>query len=973
MLLTRMFHVVPAFAFSFSCANALTAQPAPHLPVHDIAFARDGRLAASIEGDLWVRAANGRSWAQLTRGAMWDRQPAWSADGRSLVFVSNREGQDDLFRLRLDAPTAPPERLTTSPAADLEPVVAPDGTIYFVRGRLNEARLWKRTASGDEKRVTTFAQPEHAPALSPAADRLAYIQSTDNGRRIRVRTVTATPVDSVVIAERNPDALAWSPDGTRIAFSTSAPKPALYVTPRDGRYVNLVASAAGDLAWSPDARTILVAERDLDDSGYNGDPDRVGDRRVGEALGGGDRLLVIPAPDAPVAAPTVIAVGASVDRDSRNRDAYDRFAHRIEATYFATPAFATRATAWRDIVAKLRPRALAAANDSVLDDVMQTAINERPTLREPVEGKSAVSSAHPVSTAAGVEMLRKGGNVVDAAVAVSFALGVVEPDASGMGGYGEMLIQMKGMTQPALIEFMARVPEEATLSNSSLLQNGRYPEDGPVLVMVPGTVAGMHKAWTKYGSGKLKWAELLAPAIRAARDGYVVSDGLATTLWLERDRFAKYESSRVLFFRDGKPVVAGDTIRNPDLAWTLEQVAAGGAAGFYRGAVATRYANDLRGKGNAIRTTDLARYFAADREPVSTTYRGYTIFGSAPPVSGGVTLASQLNNLEQVSTVSAYTTDAATLHAMISAWQLVPSSRNRIADPSLWPVDIGPFVSKDTARARWKCFDAAHALTGANFRGDTLTCAAAPNLAAPATTGAARGDDDEALAASGGVSVTEPCNVQDHAHAADCRAQGTTAFVVADGDGNAVAVTQTLGTWGGNFYVSPGLGFLSNDKLLSYGTDPNLYGARLPYARHGSSISPTIVFRGTGADRTPVLALGAAGNSWINAAVFQTLVGVLDFGLSPQRALELPRFLPSVRGAFGGGGASGPREFVIDIEDGVAPGVMRRLRDMGHTFNVVSLKGELRMGYGAAVAIGGGKVTAGADPRRAGAAGAVER
>ena len=971
MILSRLSQVVPSLALM--CASVLAAQAAPHLSVHDISFARDGRLAASIEGDLWVRAANGRTWTQLTRGAMWDRQPAWSADGRSLVFVSDREGQDDLFRLRVDAPSAAPERLTTSTVADLEPAVAADGTIYFVRGRMNEARLWKRSASGEEKRVTTFAQPERAPSLSPSGDRLAYIQQTDNGRRIRVRTLGATPLDSVVTSERNPDALAWSPDGTRIAFSTSTPKPALHLTPLDGRYVNLVATVAGDLAWSPTGNMILVAERDLDDSGYNGDPDRVGDRRVSESLAGGDRLLVIPVPDAPVTAPGAVAVTAGTDRATRNRDAYERFARRIETTYFTTSTAATRAAAWRDIVAKLRPRALAAASDSALDDVMQTAISERPTLREPVEGKSAVSSAHPVSTAAGVEILRKGGNVVDAAVAVSFALGVVEPDASGMGGYGEMLIQMKGMMQPALIEFMARVPEEATLSNASLQQNGRYPEDGPVLVMVPGTVAGMHKAWTKYGSGKLKWAELLAPAIRAARDGYVVSDGLATTLWLERDRFAKYESSKALFFRDGKPVVAGDTIRNPDLAWTLEQVAAGGASGFYRGVVATRYATDLRGKGNAIRTTDLARYFAADREPVSTTYRGYTIFGSAPPVSGGVTLASQLNSLEQVSTVSAYTRDAATLHAMISAWQLVPSSRNRIADPSLWPVDIGPFVSKDTARARWKCFDASHALTGANFRGDTLTCAAAPNIAVPATTSGMRGDDDDALTTAGGVSVTEPCNVQDHAHAADCRAQGTTAFVVADGDGNAVAVTQTLGTWGGNFYVSPGLGFLSNDKLLSYGTDPNLYGARLPYARHGSSISPTIVFRGTGAERTPVLALGAAGNAWINAAVFQTLVGVLDFGLSPQRALELPRFLPSVRGAFGGGGANGPREFVVDIEDGVAPGVMRRLRDMGHTFNVISLKGELRMGYGAAIAIGAGTVTAGADPRRAGSAGAVER
>jgi gamma-glutamyltranspeptidase len=189
-----------------------------------------------------------------------------------------------------------------------------------------------------------------------------------------------------------------------------------------------------------------------------------------------------------------------------------------------------------------------------------------------------------------------------------------------------------------------------------------------------------------------------------------------------------------------------------------------------------------------------------------------------------------------------------------------------------------------------------------------------------------------------------------------------------------VAVTQTLGTWGGNFYVTPGLGFLYNDKLTSYGTDPNAYGARLPYARHGSTIAPTIVMQGAGATRHAILALGAAGNAWINAAVYQTLVGVVDFGLSPQRALELPRFLPSQRGGggFGPGAATvGTREFVIDIEDGYDPDVIARLKAMGYKFNVISLKGELRMGYGAAIAIGGGRVSAGGDPRRSGTAAAV--
>ena len=192
---------------------------------------------------------------------------------------------------------------------------------------------------------------------------------------------------------------------------------------------------------------------------------------------------------------------------------------------------------------------------------------------------------------------------------------------------------------------------------------------------------------------------------------------------------------------------------------------------------------------------------------------------------------------------------------------------------------------------------------------------------------------------------------------------------ILDADGNVVSVTQTLGTWGGNFYVSPGLGFLYNDKLTSYGTDPNGYGARIPFARHGSTLAPTIVFRGNGSERRPILAVGAAGNQWITSAVYQTLVGVVDFGLGPQQALELPRFIPSGRGA--GPGTPGARQLTVDIEDGFSPDVMKQLQAMGYEFNRISVRGELRMGYGAAVVIGNGVVTAGADPRRSGTAGTV--
>lgn len=210
-----------------------------------------------------------------------------------------------------------------------------------------------------------------------------------------------------------------------------------------------------------------------------------------------------------------------------------------------------------------------------------------------------------------------------------------------------------------------------------------------------------------------------------------------------------------------------------------------------------------------------------------------------------------------------------------------------------------------------------------------------------------------------------------------CHAAGTTAFTVADNDGNMVSVTQTLGTWGGNFYVTPGLGFLSNDKLTSYGTDPTQYGARLPFARHGSTIAPTIAFR----NGKPFVAVSAAGNAWITSAVYQSLLGVLDYDLSPQQALDLPRFLPG--GGFGGGGAAAvggrgtgappaPTPFNIQLEDGFAPNVLARLRTLGYGLSFVSLGGEVREGYGAVVRVDGRVVTAGADPRRAGAAGAIK-
>ncbi|HEX7118561.1 MAG TPA: gamma-glutamyltransferase [Longimicrobiales bacterium] len=956
------------------------------------ALAADGRLVLEIRGDLWLApdAGDPARLVRLTHDAALDIEPAWTADGRAIVFASDRAGGFDLWRLDVgaDGPAGAPVRLTDSPEPEREPAAAPWGGVVFTRGRRAAADLWLRRPDGTEERLTDGDGGSRMAAVSPDGSRVAYVRV--RGRRHELRVLRLSDGDDRGIADAFAvEYPAWSPTGDRIAFTSAGGDVGVWVVSADGGPANLVSRRHARPVWMPDGAALLLAELGGPAPGYNGDPDRLPDRDAGAAAPPGGRLWRVPAPAPIDAGLAEVAFDAPVDAET-NAAAFDRAWSRIAELYYAGPGAERRRADWERLRDVYRPRALEARSDAELQGIIHAMLRERPPYRDEAVGRAAVSSAHPLATEAGLEILRKGGNVVDAAVAVSFALGVVEPDASGVGGYGQMLIHLEGMDEPALIEFMTRAPQAATLENGALRE-----AEGPAAANVPGTVDGMWRAWQRYGSGNIEWAELLAPAIRLAEEGFVLDDALPTTLARERERFLESEGARRLFFPDGEPLRPGDTLRNPDLAWTLRQIAEGGADAFYRGEIARRMVEDLRGKGNAMTLDDMARYFAVWREPVKGTYRGHTIYGSAPPVSGGATLVAQLNLLEHHESPRPPTDDAATAHAMIEAWKLVPSTRGRIADPGLWPVNLEPFTSKDTAAARWRCFDPARALTVERLEEiDDAGCGAAHTaLGTGAADGSARrparpapdpGEPAAPWAASRPPAVTPRTPPDRDAAPADARAPhaceatapdfalvgcpqtGTTAFAIADADGNMVAVTQTLGTWGGNFYVTPGLGFLYNDKLHSYASDPDAYGARLPYARHGSTISPTLVFRGTGADRRPLLAAGAAGNAWITSAVYQIVTGVIDHRLGPQRALEQPRFLITRRAAPDGG-----RELVIQTENGFAPEVARRLRALGHLLQPIAFRGELRMGYGAAVVVEDGRVRAGGDPRRSGAGGAV--
>jgi gamma-glutamyltranspeptidase len=537
-----------------------------------------------------------------------------------------------------------------------------------------------------------------------------------------------------------------------------------------------------------------------------------------------------------------------------------------------------------------------------------------------------VASGHPLASAAGAAVLERGGNVVDAGIATAFALGVVEPEASGIGGDGQAILFLKGMAEPIVVEYKDMTPMRATPDNPRLFTpaGGRTAPDGPTVANIPGVVAGLDLLYRKYGSQKIPWADLIAPAVKLADEGYILDEALPTTIAEGRDSFAKYPEAARIYLPGGRVPRAGDRFVNKDYAETLRTLAKEGGDSFYRGSIARRIADDMAANGGVIAFEDLAQYRAMERKPLAGRYHGHLVYSAPPPVSTGLQLVETLQILDNYTprAGATYATDPDYLHYAIEAWR-VRDGGARIADPERWPIDLGNHLDPAHALERFKLIDPGKVFAGG--RGSP-----APLVQEP------------------------PSRVQ----------TGTTSFVVADGEGNMIAFTQTLSTWGGNYYVSKGLGFLYNDHFRGGGGRGGGFGATLPLMRSSSTSVPTLVFApapgttGSGPDGfVPRLAVGAAGNAWIPASVYNIILNVVDGGLPAQRAIEAPRLL--IGG--GGGGRSN-----VQIEDRLPRALLAELEARGHAFTRVGRKGEVKYGYAAVAVVDVARRTAegGAEPRR---------
>src|SRR5467141_557724 len=516
-----------------------------------------------------------------------------------------------------------------------------------------------------------------------------------------------------------------------------------------------------------------------------------------------------------------------------------------------------------------------------------------------------VTSVHELASHAGVEMLRSGGNAVDAAVATGFALAVVHPQAGNLGGGGFFLLRnANGETH--FIDFREKAPAAAT-ENMYLDAHGNVIPDsskdssvvGYKSIGVPGSVAGLVYAEKKYG--KLSLEKVIAPAIKLARDGFPLA--YEDTQDLKKDEYlAQFPESKRIFLRDGNYYQPGELLKQPELARTLERIAKN-PDDFYRGALARELAAAIHKGGGLITTADLAAYEVKEREPIRGSYRGYDIISAPPPSSGGVALVEILNILEGFDLAKSGNRSAQTIHLEAEAFRRVFYDRaDFMGDPDFAKVPVAQLIDKKYAAAWRDSIDLNHASVSQDLKRPAIF------------------NELERVAQS------HPSAIREH--------ENTTHYSVVDAEGNAVAVTTTLNDSFGSRVTAEGLGFLLNDEMDDFAAKqgiPNIYGLIQgpansigPGKRPLSAMTPTIVLK----DGKLFLVLGSPGGPRIITTVANILMGVVDFSLDIAEAVNALRFhhqwLPDQ----------------ILVEDRLSPDTMNVLRSRGHKLTVRHFWGD---------------------------------
>ena len=500
----------------------------------------------------------------------------------------------------------------------------------------------------------------------------------------------------------------------------------------------------------------------------------------------------------------------------------------------------------------------------------------------PVYGKNGmVASEQGLATQVGLDILKQGGNAIDAAVAVGFALAVVLPNAGNIGGGGFMVLHDDKTGKDVAIDFREIAPAKA--SRDMYLDNQGKVIDGKSLFThdasgVPGTVAGMEYALKKWGTMPL--SKVLEPAIKLADKGFIVSDVLAQTLKEEKSILGKWSASKAIFFKNGEPLKSGDLLVQKDLAKSLRLIAKQGAKAFYQGEIATKIAKEMQSQGGTMTLEDLKAYKVVERQPIIGDYRGYKVVTMPPPSSGGVHLIEILNMLEHYPIKEDGVNSAKNIHHMAESMKLAYADRSEyLGDPDFVKIPVTGLTSKAYANERVKTIDDNKARLSSNIK---------PGKPQPY-------ESDQ-----------------------------TTHFSVMDKAGNAVAVTYTLNLNFGSGIVVEGTGILLNNEMDDFSVKPgvpNAFGlvggaanAIEAKKRPLSSMTPTIVMK----NNKPWLVTGSPGGARIITTVLQSVVNTIDHEMNPAEAIITPRvhhqWLPDE----------------LRVEEGISPDTIKLLQDKGH-------------------------------------------